>query len=861
MTTKNATQHTPMMRQYLAIKAQYPDMLLFYRMGDFYELFFEDAHRAADLLDISLTHRGKSNGDPIPMAGVPHHSADNYIAKIIERGESVAICEQVGAVTGKGPVERKVSRVITPGTLVDESLLPDTKANFLLALHQHADQWGCAWLDVSSGTFRCKLLPNIEALQTEIERIQPREVLLTQQDADKIDIPQTHILPAWAFDVTRGSEQLQHHFQVQSLAGLGIDHPALCITAAAALHYATDRQGAQKLQHVRSITQESGNDIVYLDAICRRNLELETNLQGGSTNTLLSVLDSTKNAMGARLLRTFLHNPLRDDVALNQRLDAIQSLHSTSTLTPLRKQLRQIGDIERILGRIGLGTARPRDLVQLRASLNSIPTINQLLAEHQPFLPIAEQTTLYELLHQAIVEQPPLLARDGGAIANGYNAQLDELRSLGTQAAQFMLDLEQREKQATANPNLKVGYNRVHGYYIELSKAHKASVPAHYQRRQTLKNAERYITPELKTFEDKVLSAQDKALTLEKSLYDDLLQTIAHSIPALQDIAAQIAYIDVCAALAERAQTLNWNRPTFTTDTVIDIRNGRHPVVEQNTTDPFIANDTALDHQKHLLLITGPNMGGKSTYMRQTALIVLLARCGSFVPAEYACIGNIDRIFTRIGASDDLASNRSTFMVEMTETANILNNATQHSLVLMDEIGRGTSTFDGLSIAWACANQLIARRALTLFATHYFELTQLSTEHHSIRNVHLKAIEHDDTICFLYHLEEGAASQSYGLQVAKLAGISHTVIEQAQRYLSHVEQKHHADLSAQPQGTQAQLFDAAPSATALQQPTKPHPEQQHKADILQEIQSIDPNTCTPMEALLKIGQWQNRLKK
>ena len=847
------TTHTPMMQQYLRIKADHPDMLLFYRMGDFYELFFDDAKRANSLLDITLTHRGKSSGEPILMAGVPYHSVDNYLSRLLELGESIVICEQVGEVTGKGPVERQVTRIITPGTLIDENLLKNSSANYLLSAWCENNIWGCAWLDLSSGEFRCKQVDDKLQLEAEIERMHPQEILITYEHALLLKNERVHNIPEWWFDKDNAFNVLCKQFKTHDLSGFGVNEkPLALMCAGAALIYAKEMHRTS-LAHINTIQVENNNEYVYLDAVCRRNLEIEYNLQGTRLHTLMAVLDNTQTPMGKRLLNQWINAPLRSNSILMQRLNSIESMMQNEQSPKIRHLLKSFGDIPRILTRIALETARPRDLSQLRLALDNIPILNDFL---QPCIesinPLKSCPEVLELLQKSIVEEPPVLIRDGGAIKKGFNEELDDLRTLRENAAEYLLKLEGEEKERTNNPNLRVSYNRVHGYYIEISHGFKGEIPAHYQRRQTLKNAERYITPELKSFEDKVLSANEKALALEKKLFIEIQGSIFKHLKLLQEIANHFALIDVYSTLAERAATLNWNKPEYVDDICVDIKEGRHPVVEESLNENFIPNDCHLDPDKSLLLITGPNMGGKSTYMRQTALIALLARSGSYVPAKHAKIGNIDRIFTRIGASDDLASNRSTFMVEMTETANILNNATKHSLILMDEIGRGTSTFDGLSLAWECAVSLIQRKALCLFATHYFELTALARSYDNVNNVHLKAIEYKNEIRFLYHIENGATNQSYGLQVAQLAGIPQKVIKAASKKLCELENQNVKI------NNQLDLFVSSDPVLPLEKPDSIDDKMQ---PILDEIKSIQLNSLSPLQALNILSDIQEKIEK
>lgn len=844
---QDLTNHTPMMQQYLRLKAQQPEILLFYRMGDFYELFYDDAKKASRLLDISLTKRGKSNGAPIPMAGIPYHSLEGYLAKLVQQGESVAICEQVGdPSTSKGPVERKIVRIVTPGTVSDEALLNERNDNLLAAIFQSDQGFGYATLDMGSGRFLINEFTSEETLQAELQRTNPAELLYPESFQLIRYIEHLKGLrrrPEWEFDLQTARTLLTKQFGTQDLIGFGVEHAERALAAAGCLmQYVKDTQRTA-LPHIRAIRLEQTEQMVIMDAATRRNLELTQNLAGGIENTLAEVLDHTSTAMGSRLLKRWLHQPIRDHLVLHQRQSSIQELLDTGCIADIQPVLRSIGDIERIIARLSLQSARPRDLVRLRHAFRQLPIINELLAEHNAeHLNSLQQlcgefTELEQLLSVAIIDNPPVLIRDGGVIAEGYNTELDEWRDLSQGASHYLTQLEEREKAQTGIPTLKVGYNRVHGYYIEISRLQSELVPEHYVRRQTLKNTERYIIPELKEHEDKVLTSQSKALALEKQLYEQLLERLLPYIPALQDSAAALSELDVLCNLAERAESLNYCRPQFSSEPGIDIKNGRHPVVEQVMTEPFIANPVSLNPDRRMLIITGPNMGGKSTYMRQTALITLLAHIGSFVPADSACISLIDRIFTRIGASDDLASGRSTFMVEMTETANILHNATADSLVLMDEIGRGTSTYDGLSLAWSCAEYLTNQiKAYTLFATHYFELTTLADQHAHLANVHLDAIEHGDSIVFMHSVQDGAANRSYGLQVAALAGVPKPVIRAAKIKLHELERQ------SLTQDNSSKTGEAAIMADMSELAVPEHP-------AIDELAAVNVDNMTPKQAL------------
>jgi len=842
-----------MMRQYLSIKAQHPSILLFYRMGDFYELFFDDAKKAAELLDISLTARGKSGGDPIPMAGVPYHAVEGYLSRLVRMGESVAICEQVGdPATSKGPVERQVKRIITPGTVTDEALLEERRDNILAAVCGHSMHYGLATLDVASGRFVVAECDSDESLLAELQRINPAEILHPEGFENLELIENRKGLrrrPEWEFDTDTAIEQLNAQFETTTLDGFGITGITKGLGAAGCvLQYVKDTQRTA-LPHIRRIQTEQQDSRVQLDAATRRNLELTHNLSGSQENTLFSVMDTTTTAMGSRMLQRIIHSPITDQHELDSRLDAVDGFINDAP-DDIRSALKHIGDIERIMARLALRSARPRDFARLKNAFNALPDLQDALIRYDSeqvqrvAKTIGTYPTLQALLNSAIIDNPPVIIRDGGVIAQGYNDELDELRKLSQGATDYLDAMEQRERERTGIATLKVGYNRVHGFFIEIGRANSASAPADYIRRQTLKNTERFITPELKEHEDKVLSSQGAALALEKQLYEALFDNFADHLNALIDSAAALAKLDVLCCFAERATSLNWYRPVLSNKCELTYQEGRHPVVESVMKTPFIANPVTLDDTRRMLIITGPNMGGKSTYMRQTALITLLAYIGSYVPAQHAHIGKIDRIFTRIGASDDLASGRSTFMVEMTETANILNNATEHSLVLMDEIGRGTSTYDGLSLAWACASYLAKHlNAYTLFATHYFELTELPDMQDGVVNVHLDAVEFEDTIRFMHTVSEGAASKSFGLQVAQLAGVPKSVITAAQQKLALLEASHVITQDETKPSTKHKNEEKQVTGQAqLHFPDKPHP-------VVEAIENLAPDELSPRQAL------------
>ena len=845
-TLDKTPEHTPLMKQFFAAKAEHPDVLLFFRMGDFYELFYDDARKAAKLLDITLTQRGASGGQPIPMAGVPHHASEGYLARLVALGESVAICEQIGdPAASKGLVERKVVRIVTPGTVTDEALLSERRDTLLLAVARGKSGYGLAWADLAGGRFLAAEVAGDDALEAELARLDPAELLLPDEEG----------WPAFATGrggvrrrapgvvaPARGRRPLLEVFGRHGLTAVGIGPPPRGIAAAGALLGYVEETQKQRLPHLTSIAVESSDGAIAMNAATRRHLELDTRIDGEQKHTLLGVLDSTVTPMGGRLLRRWLHRPLRDRAVVGQRQHAVAALIDSGSERDLRERFRGLGDVERILSRIALRSARPRDLSTLRDALGMLPDVRALLSPvDSPRLQrlvegLGEHVAQAALLADALVEQPPVLARDGGVFADGFDTELAELRRLSTNADQFLVDLEAREREASGIPTLKVGYNRVHGYYLEISKAHAAKAPTHYTRRQTLANAERYITEELKGFEDKVLSARERALARERLLYEQLLDELNLHLESLKRCAGALAELDVLAGLAERAQALDWSRPELVDEACLEIERGRHPVVEAVRDEPFEPNDLVLGDDRRMLVVTGPNMGGKSTYMRQNALIVLLAHIGSFVPASAARIGPIDRILTRIGAGDDLARGQSTFMVEMSETSHILHHATAQSLVLMDEIGRGTSTYDGLALAEACARHLAEHnRCYTLFATHYFELTALATPGSGIANVHLDAVEHGDALVFMHAVKDGPANRSFGLQVAALAGLPKPVLRQARARLAELEQQGPAaspPLSAEALDAPQQFGLFAPSSAALEA-----------------LAGIDPDDLTPKQAL------------
>jgi DNA mismatch repair protein MutS len=863
--------HTPVMQQYLRIKGQHPDALLFYRMGDFYELFYDDARRAAALLDITLTARGQSAGQPIPMAGVPFHSVESYLARLVRKGESVAICEQMGdPAKSKGPVERQVVRIITPGTVTDAALLDERQETLVAAVARDGERFGLAWLDLAAGRFTVLESSGRHALAAELERLKPAELLLAdgapQEQLGSSGAAMRH-RPPWNFELASASRLLTDQLGTLDLKGFGADELPLAICAAGALlQYVRDTQKTA-LPHIRGLHVEERTEALMIDAATRRNLELDASLSGREDATLLAVLDQCVTSMGSRQLRRWLNRPLVDPQTLRARYQALASLIDGRRFEELRERLRGVGDVERILARVALRSARPRDLTQLRASLMALPELKRALREiDSPLLAdlagrIGEHARVVELLGKAIADEPSNFVRDGDVIAAGYDAELDELRRIATHTDEFLLELEQRERERSGIAGLKLGYNRVQGFFIEISRKDAERAPRDYIRRQTVKSAERFITAELKSFEDRVLGARERALAREKELYEDILTRLTESLAPLQATATALAELDALASLAERACTLEWTAPQLVPDPLLEIENGRHPVVERFVSTPFVPNDLRLDAGRRMLIITGPNMGGKSTYMRQAALITLLAHVGSYVPADRARLGPIDRIFTRIGAADDLAGGRSTFMVEMTEAANILHNATARSLILMDEIGRGTSTFDGLSLAWAMAHHIATRlKSFTLFATHYFELTSLAAEVEGCANVHLDATEHGDGIVFLHAVKAGPASRSYGLQVAQLAGVPRAVIHQARGYLEalesqrdRLERAEHNEGHGQRAQKELPLFAGAP----VPEPVPEVPPDPVRAALY----ALDPDEMTPKSALEALYRLRRLLER
>lgn len=855
------SQHTPAMQQYLKVKQDFPDTLVLFRMGDFYELFFDDAKRAGDVMGLTVTTRGKSAGSPIPMAGIPYHALDNYLQKLVKQGISAVICEQIGdPKTAKGPVERAITRVITPGTLTDDALLDDASDNILLTLYPQKEVFYMAYADVTRGDFELSGALTQDQLQAEIERLRPAEILVPESSRLPNNPKQVrpHRQPDWYFDRDSALHLIKEHYGVQNLDGFGLreDDPALA-PAGCLLQYLYDTQ-RQKLPPLQPLHKSLLDNHLLLDAISRQNLEIEYTLSGDAKRSLIGTLNKTRSAAGSRTFKRWINQPLANHAEITPRHDAIDALLKACDIDALRDTLRETADVERITTRISLGTARPRELGLLRDTLSIAPTIAEQLqaaAQKSALLQsfIAPLTALEEsaqLLRDAIVEAPPMTLKEGGIFAPGYLPKLDELLNLANHSASVIEDMEAREKQTSGISTLKIGYNRVAGYFIEIPRSQSAEAPVAWTRRQTLKNSERYITAELKTLEDRVLSAREEALALEKASYDALLAQLDSAREALYHLAQAISETDVLASFALLARDFNYHRPQFAEKPTLQITGGRHPVVEMNSDTPFIANDLQLNSRRQLLMLTGPNMGGKSTYMRQNALITLLAHAGSFVPATSAKIGTIRRIFTRIGASDDLSGGRSTFMVEMNETANILNNADAHSLVIMDEIGRGTGTFDGLSLAWASAIQLATNNhALTLFATHYFELTALAEHYKNIANIHLSAVEDKANIVFLHHVEDGAASKSYGIQVAKLAGVPTAVIHQADLKLRQLEADR--ERATRPMEQEDLLAPPPPPKPALSE---------EQASVLQKLTDCEPDDLTPRAAHELLYQLKKQLK-
>ena len=866
MQADRSSQHTPMMQQYLRIKAEHPDTLLFYRMGDFYELFYDDARRASKLIDITLTSRGQSAGEPIPMAGVPYHSVDTYLGRLVRKGESVALCEQIGdPAKSKGPVERQVVRVVTPGTITDEALLEQRRETLLGAVVRRADKegvrFGLAWLDLAAGRFSVLECDGVGALEAELERLKPAELLGPEDQARELG-ELTHgelrARPPWHFELSSASRLLTDQLGTLDLRGFGADDLPLAIAAAGGLLQYVRETQKTALPHINTLVVEERGDALHLDAATRRNLEIDVSLSGQDSATLFVLLDSTVTPMGSRALRRWLNRPLTDQQELRRRYQAIALLVDARRFEGLREPLRAIGDVERILSRVALRSARPRDLTSLRGSIAALPSLRAALKRIEAPLfveltnTVGEHADVLDLLQRAIAEEPSVVLRDGDVIAPGYDAELDELRRISSHTDEFLLELEQRERERSGIPSLKLAYNRVSGFFIEVNRQHAERVPKDYIRRQTVKSAERFITPELKSFEDKVLGAREQSLAREREIYDIVLTQLTDRLGALQATAGALASLDVLTALAERAAELGWTEPALVAETRFEIRGGRHPVVERFIEGAFVPNDLVLDASRRMLIVTGPNMGGKSTYMRQGALIALLAHVGSFVPAEKCVLGPLDRIFTRIGAGDDLAGGRSTFMVEMTEAANILNNATDKSLILMDEIGRGTSTFDGLSLAWAVARHIArVNRSFTLFATHYFELTSLANEIDGCANVHLDATEHRDGLVFLHAVKEGPASRSYGLAVAQLAGVPREVIAAAREYLVALEKGGlHADSAAHnPRSRGRSAATHTPQAQLPLEPPAPPPPDPRLLELEAALRATSADDLTPRAAL------------
>ncbi|CCG19185.1 DNA mismatch repair protein MutS [Taylorella asinigenitalis 14/45] len=851
----DAASLTPMMQQYFNLKSQAgDDVLLMFRMGDFYEMFYDDAQLASRILNLTLTKRGHTGGNDIPMAGIPVQSLDQYLSRLVASGLSVAIGEQVGdPASSKGPVERKLVRIITPGTITDENLLPQKSDSLILCIYSKGVHSGITWLNLANGDFASSEILS-KSLDQELYRLSPAEIIVPESSNYKFSYKCTITkVPDWHFDLKECTLRLKEFFKIDDLSvfGLGVEASLNIISAGCLLRYIVKTQN-ENLGHIKKIYIESESRFLGLDPFTRKNLELTESLSSSKGPTLFSTLDNCETGMGSRLLRNWIHNPLKNNSEINERQTNVsQFLQPTNEefsisqiLKTLKDQLKPITDIERLSSRVAMLTIKPKELAKLRDSLHTLEVVRKFLLENYGNLsinleciPKAEE--LKEYLSRAIATEPSTQIRDGGVIAKGFDAELDDLRNTSSNNGSFLLEYETKLKEATGISLLRVEYNRVQGFFIEIPKSRAENVPDTFRRKQTLKNVERFTTPELKQWEDKILSADERALKREKYLYDEILQNIQIWVSLLQDIAKLVASIDVYSALAYHAYNNNWIKPELVEGTSIAIEQGRHPVVER-TIEKFTANDCFLNSENRMQIITGPNMGGKSTYMRQTALIVLLARMGSYVPAESASIGEVDAIFTRIGASDDLAGGRSTFMVEMIEAASILTNSTNGSLVLMDEIGRGTSTYDGLSLAWAIACRLLNHnKSLTLFATHYFELTRLVDEYKGIANVHLSAVETSDGLVFMHEVHDGPANKSYGIQVAQKAGLPMAVIKQAQNVLERLNQSN---------SSQMDLFDTQVSDidVSFEDPAETRDKFKNLQDF---ISDIDPDELSPREAL------------
>ena len=848
-------QHTPMIAQYLDLKANHPEELLFYRMGDFYELFFEDAVTASRTMDVTLTARGQSGGNPVPMCGVPYHSADTYLTRLLDAGFSIAICEQVGDPnTTKGPVQREVQRILTPGTLVEEGLVRNNQMSTFMAANCVGERYCTALVDLTGGTLEIGLAGTLEEFQERIEEIKPSELLIPADQEHLFPSPAeltsiVKILPSDFFE-SMTFESIEFNNLKDVIPKDLIIEPQIWHGAAGAGLNFLKKAQRNGIAALRIFQIYDPKQRLRIDRQSRRNLEIDIRNTGATDHTLFSLMDTTVTSMGSRLLKKWLNDPIVDVSELDSRLDWLESAIESNQSFPIRKELEPLSDLERICSRIELGAATPRDLARLRDDIPCFSKIKAVAGQIQSSLSknlldsLDNFDPLYQRLEEALVEDPPPHLREGGVFAEGYDQSLDQLRALNSDSGTWLRDLELQERQRTGIQTLKVGYNRIHGYYIETSRSSGTEVPADYVRRQTLKHSERFITSELKEFEENAMRSQQKALVLEKTLFGDLLIFVKNYATQLRSAARSLSSIDVLSCLAERSQTLRFSRPRFKEEVGVDIKEGWHPVVKEASKEAFIANDLELDERRAMAVITGPNMGGKSTFMRQNALICLLAHCGSYVPAKEAHIGPLDRIFTRIGASDDLTTGRSTFMVEMTETAHILKNCTNKSLVLMDEIGRGTSTYDGVALAWACANYIAeVKKSLTLFATHYFELTELPQYVAAAHNLHLKAREHNGKVVFLYQVLEGPANQSYGVQVAKLAGIPEEVLETAKQRLNFLEE--HSNSSPQ-----SDLFNSA----------KERKSSVAKDSIIEKLKEVDINSTSPIEALQLLHELQSKLE-
>lgn len=860
---------TPMIKQYIKIKKEYPDTILFFRLGDFYEMFFEDAKIASKILGIALTSRNKTEKNSVPLCGVPHHSVEPYVAKLLEHGHKVAICEQVeDPKLAKGIVERKVIKVLTPGVILDSEKLDSKSNNFLAGLYFDGRNYGLAYTDISTGHFKTTSFSTLDDLTGELSNLEPKEVLLPNEFHQNEELvsffsrtwnPLITTLDSWIWELDKAKEILKEMLSSQTLEAFGLeDHPASVIACGAVVHYLKETQ-IDDMPPLDAPTYYEIAEYLLIDESTKRNLELLRTIRGESkSGSLLSVLDETFTAMGGRLLKQWINYPLVDLRKIEERLDAVEELKGKPGLRKkLRTALKEISDIERLIARISTNSAKPRDLGALRDSSYFILDIKGLLKEF--FVPLLleinreldDLNDLRELLKKALVEEPPLSSREGGIIMDGFSMELDELRLIKRDGKKWIAELEAKEKESTRINSLKVGYNRVFGYYIEVTKPNLHLVPETYVRKQTLINAERFITPQLKEYEEKILGAEDRILEIERELFEDIRKRVAKESERVRRTASLISGLDVLSSLSEVADKYNYIKPQISDSGIIDFKESRHPVVERmDLGERFVPNDVKLDlEENQFLIITGPNMAGKSTLIRQVALIVLMAQMGSFVPAKEARIGIVDKIFTRVGASDNLARGQSTFMVEMVETAYIIRHATSRSVVILDEIGRGTSTFDGMSIAWAVAEFLHDLGCRTLFATHYHELAQLAISKRRVKNYNVFVKEDGEKIVFLRKFIPGAASHSYGIQVAKLAGVPEKVLKVAQRVLTNLE-KTQSKLGGSIRGGQLGLFEKAEEREELKE-----------NEILEEIKGLDPQSMSPLQALSKLMEIKEKLQK